>query len=177
MLVLNIIEYSTSVLSVNILTLRLNQRWGRRGGRGRFLKFSKQWWCESQISPVFKWLKPVWMLNGLFSSHDPNSRLKVCFQAIAWITHTIAHLNMSLSLISWLKEPINYKIVTICFDSFAIRLRSKDLKHLIPIPVNPDYRVSIYSSDDLVKLPRFLVFFYYFVLQCQIRSSCFGHLN
>ena len=26
----------------------------------------------------------------------------------------------------------------------AIKLRSEDLKHLIPIPVNPDYRVGIY---------------------------------
>ena len=28
-------------------------------------------------------------------------------------------------------------------DYSAIRLQSEDLKHLIPIPVNPDYRVSI----------------------------------
>ena len=33
------------------------------------------------------------------------------------------------------------------FDSLVIRLRSKDFKYLIPIPVNPDYRVSIYNIE------------------------------
>ena len=32
----------------------------------------------------------------------------------------------------------------------AIRLWSKDLKHLIPIPVNPDYRVGIYAKNPLI---------------------------
>ena len=40
----------------------------------------------------------------------------------------------------------------ICFDSLAIRLRSKDHEHLIPIPVNPDYRVSIYCCTGFTNL-------------------------
>ena len=41
------------------------------------------------------------------------------------------------------------EIVTHCFDSLANRLRSKDLKHLIPIPENPDYRVSINDVNKI----------------------------
>ena len=33
-----------------------------------------------------------------------------------------------------IKSQIYYKIVTLCFDSLAIRLRSKDLKHLMLTP-------------------------------------------
>ena len=47
---------------------------------------------------------------------------------------------------------IYYKIVTLYFDSLAIRLQSKDLKHFIPILENPDYRVNLYFLPNLIHL-------------------------
>ena len=44
---------------------------------------------------------------------------------------------------------IYYNIVKLCFDSLVIRLRSKDLKHLIPIPVYPVSKVSINGLFEL----------------------------
>ena len=52
-----------------------------------------------------------------------------------------------------LAETSDNKIVTLRFNSLAFRLRSKDLKHLISIPVHPVSRVSIYSVQDILSWP------------------------
>ena len=35
---------------------------------------------------------------------------------------------------------ISFKIVTLCFNSLVIRLRSNDLKHLIPTPLYTGFK-------------------------------------
>ena len=57
-------------------------------------------------------------------------------------------------------------IVTLCFDSLVIRLRSKDLKHLILLLVYPVSRVSMYATHGhgLNKLLKSLVFRWLFYI-------------
>ena len=50
---------------------------------------------------------------------------------------------------------VYYNIVTLCFDSLVIRLRSKDLKHLIPIGVNPEHGFCINVSPPQKKIDSF----------------------
>ena len=64
-------------------------------------------------------------------------------------------------------------IVTPCFDSLAIRLQSKDFKHLIPRPENPDYRVNIHlylNAPNYAPAQYLLVLPYYTLLFGAIRN-------
>ena len=69
---------------------------------------------------------------------------------------------------------IYYKIVTLCFDSLTTRLRSKDLKHLIPTPGS---RVSMYLPNFQVGIRDTYCVCHLATLAMTILSASAGNLG
>ena len=69
----------------------------------------------------------------------------MCFYAEFFNILTFRVLFLSIWLDSKSSVWDSLCSIQLCFDSSAIRLRSEDLKHLIPMPVYPVSRVSIYG--------------------------------